>query len=116
MAVEQFDIDAWFSRIGYNGSREPTRGNLRLLLTAHATAIAYESIDVLLEKPPSLDPKFLQSKMIFGGRGGYCFEQNMLFRVGLLSLGYKVTSLQGSRSARTGGRRTPTHAAHGFAG
>jgi N-hydroxyarylamine O-acetyltransferase len=32
--------------------------------------------------------------MIFGGRGGYCFEQNMLFRTGLLSLGYKVTSLQ----------------------
>jgi N-hydroxyarylamine O-acetyltransferase len=55
MAVEQFDIDAWFSRIGYNGSREPTRGNLRLLVTAHATAIAYESIDVLLDKPPSLD-------------------------------------------------------------
>ena len=33
--------------------------------------------------------------MIFGGRGGYCLEQNMLFREGLRSLGYKVTSLQG---------------------
>ena len=32
--------------------------------------------------------------MISGGRGGYCFEQNMLFRGGLRSLGYKVTSLQ----------------------
>jgi N-hydroxyarylamine O-acetyltransferase len=94
MAVEQFDIGAWFSRIGYNGSREPTLGNLRRLVTAHATSIAYESIDVLLNRPPSLDPKSLQSKMIFGGRGGYCFEQNMLFRAGLRSLGYKVTSLQ----------------------
>ncbi len=94
MAVEQFDIDAWFSRIGYNASRDPTLGNLKRLVTAHATAIAYESIDVLLNKPPSLDAKLLQSKMIFGGRGGYCFEQNMLFRAGLLSLGYKVTSLQ----------------------
>jgi N-hydroxyarylamine O-acetyltransferase len=37
----------------------------------------------------------LQSKMIAGGRGGYCFEQNMLFRAGLRSLGYKITSLQG---------------------
>jgi N-hydroxyarylamine O-acetyltransferase len=73
MAVEQFDIGAWFSRIGYNGSCEPTLGNLRLLVTAHATAIAYESIDVLLNKPPSLNPQLLQSKMIFGGRGGYCF-------------------------------------------
>jgi N-hydroxyarylamine O-acetyltransferase len=94
MAVEQFDIGAWFSRIGYHGSREPTLANLRLLVTAHATSIAYESIDVLLDKPPSLNPKLLQSKMIVGRRGGYCFEQNMLFRTGLLSLGYRVTSLQ----------------------
>lgn len=94
MEVEQFDIAAWFSRIGYHGSREPTLGNLRLLVTAHATSIAYESIDVLLGKPPSLNPKSLQAKMILGGRGGYCFEQNMLFRAGLRSLGYEVTSLQ----------------------
>ena len=32
--------------------------------------------------------------MIGGRRGGYCFEQNMLFRGGLLSLGFDVTSLQ----------------------
>jgi arylamine N-acetyltransferase len=36
----------------------------------------------------------LQHKMIAGKRGGYCFEQNMLFRAGLRSLGYKITSLQ----------------------
>ena len=94
MADEQFESDAWLSRIEYDGSREPTLKNLRALVTAHAMAIAYESIDVLLDKPPSLDRASLQSKMIFGGRGGYCFEQNMLFRAGLLSLGYKVTSLQ----------------------
>jgi len=61
MADAQFDIDAWLSRIGYNGSREPTLENLRAVVTAHATAIAYESIDVLLDKPPSLDPASLQS-------------------------------------------------------
>ena len=32
--------------------------------------------------------------MIAGRRGGYCFEQNMLFRCALRSLGYNVTSLQ----------------------
>jgi hypothetical protein len=99
----------------HNGSREPTLGNLKLLVTAHATAIAYESIDVLLGKPPSLDPKLLQSKMIFGGRGGYYFEQNMLLRAGTFAW-IQGDKPAGSRSARTGGRRTPTHAAHGFAG
>jgi N-hydroxyarylamine O-acetyltransferase len=33
--------------------------------------------------------------MIAGGGGAYCFEQNMLFRAGLRSLGYRITSLQG---------------------
>lgn len=56
MSKEQFDIDAWLSRIGHDGSREPTLENLRSVVTAHAMAIAYESIDVLLDKPPSLDP------------------------------------------------------------
>jgi N-hydroxyarylamine O-acetyltransferase len=33
--------------------------------------------------------------LITNKRGGYCFEQNMLFRAGLRSLGYRITSLQG---------------------
>ncbi len=32
--------------------------------------------------------------MIGTARGGYCFEQNFLFRAGLRSLGFAVTSLQ----------------------
>jgi N-hydroxyarylamine O-acetyltransferase len=49
----------------------------------------------MLGCPPKLDVAALQAKMIAGGRGGYCFEQNMLFRAGLRSLGYRITSLQG---------------------
>jgi N-hydroxyarylamine O-acetyltransferase len=94
MTRSDVDIDRWLARIGYTGSREPTLDTLKALVSAHATTIAYESIDVLLDKPPSLDLAALQSKMIRGSRGGYCFEQNMLFRGGLRALGYKVTSLQ----------------------
>src|ERR1700755_2233518 len=49
----------------------------------------------MLGRVPKLDVASLQKKMIDGGRGGYCFEQNMLFRAGLRSLGYRITSLQG---------------------
>jgi N-hydroxyarylamine O-acetyltransferase len=94
MPDEVFDQDAWLARIGYDGPRTPTLDTLQALIAAHATAIAYESIDVLLDRPPKLDLASLQNKMIIGGRGGYCFEQNMLFRGGLRSLGYDVTSLQ----------------------
>ena len=89
-----FNQDAWPERIGYQGPRAPTLDTLHRLVAAHSTAIAYESLDVLLDRPPKLDLASLQSKMIAGGRGGYCFEQNMLFRAGLQSLGYQVTSLQ----------------------
>ena len=67
---------------------------LRGVVEAHSAAISYESIDVLLERPPKLDLDSLQRKMIAGGRSGYCFEQYILFRGGLRSLGFDVTSLQ----------------------
>ncbi|HWY81585.1 MAG TPA: arylamine N-acetyltransferase [Roseiarcus sp.] len=95
VTASSFDQQAWFDRIGYNGSREPTLGTLHQLIFAHSNAIAYESLDIMLGRSPNLDLVSLQRKMIFGGRGGYCLEQNMLFREGLRSLGYKVTSLQG---------------------
>jgi len=91
---DHFDQDAWLRRIGYSGSRDPSLETLRAVVAAHASAISYESIDVLLERTPKLDLHSLQQKMIAGARGGYCFEQNMLFRGGLRSLGYKVTSPQ----------------------
>ena len=94
MSDEAFNHDAWLERIGYSGSRAPTLETLQELVAAHSSAIAYESIDALLDRPPKLNLAALQSKMIFGNRGGYCFEQNMLFRAGLQSLGYQVTSLQ----------------------
>src|ERR1700747_2544917 len=94
MSAVVFDQDAWLTRIGYQGSRAPTLATLRGLVAAHAAAISYESIDVLLDRPPKLDLDVLQRKMIGGRRGGYCFEQNMLFRGGLRALGFDVTSLQ----------------------
>lgn len=94
MSGDAFDLDAWLARIGYRESCAPTLETLRGLVNAHALAIAYESIDVLLDRPPALDLASLQRKMIIGGRGGYCFEQNMLFRRGLRSLGFHVISLQ----------------------
>ena len=94
MSDDAFDRDAWLARIGHHGPHVPTLETLQALVSAHSRAISYESIDVLLDRPPTLDLATLQRKMIAGGRGGYCFEQNMLFRGGLRSLGYKVTSLQ----------------------
>jgi N-hydroxyarylamine O-acetyltransferase len=95
MSDAQFDQRAWLKRIGYSGPTEPTLETLNRLILAHSHSISYETLDIMLGRPPKLDLASLQSKMINNKRGGYCFEQNMLFRAGLRSLGYRITSLQG---------------------
>jgi N-hydroxyarylamine O-acetyltransferase len=95
MTAETFDQSAWLKRIGYAGPTTPTLETLNRLIFAHARTISYETLDIMLGRPPKLDIPTLQTKMITRGRGGYCFEQNMLFRAGLRSLGYRITSLQG---------------------
>ena len=95
MSEAQFDQEAWLKRIGYAGPLTPTLETLNGLIFAHAHAISYETLDIMLGRPPKLDVATLQAKMIGRRRGGYCFEQNMLFRAALRSLGYRITSLQG---------------------
>jgi N-hydroxyarylamine O-acetyltransferase len=95
MSTSPFDQQAWLDRIGYTGSLQPTLDTPHKLIFAHSHRIAYESLDIMLGRTPKLDIASLQRKMISGGRGGYCLEQNMLFREGLRSLGYDITSLQG---------------------
>jgi N-hydroxyarylamine O-acetyltransferase len=95
MASDDFDREAWLARIAYDGDLAPTLDTLRGLVWAHAQAIPYESLDIMLGRVPDLRVPELERKMVHARRGGYCFEQNMLFRAGLRSLGFRVASLQG---------------------
>jgi N-hydroxyarylamine O-acetyltransferase len=90
---DAIDLDAYFQRIGYNGERSPTLGTLQAIHQHHAQAIAFENLNSFLKQPVLLDVTSLQQKLIYEGRGGYCFEQNRLFRSVLLALGFQVTNL-----------------------
>jgi N-hydroxyarylamine O-acetyltransferase len=87
MSEAQFDQKAWLARIGYSGPITPTLETLNRLVFAHSHSIPYETLDIMLGRPPKFDVPTLQHKMIASRRGGHCFEQNMLFRAGLRSLG-----------------------------
>jgi hypothetical protein len=87
------DLDAYFTRIGYAGVRRPIMETLRALHLAHATHIPFENLDVLLGRRILLDLESLQTKLVRGRRGGYCFEQNALFAAVLERLGFTVTRL-----------------------
>jgi N-hydroxyarylamine O-acetyltransferase len=99
---EAIDLDAYLRRIGYSGGLQPVPAVLEALHLAHATHIPFENLDILLKRPIRLDLARLQEKLVAGGRGGYCFEQNLLFSAVLQRLGYPVTQhaarvLYGSR-------------------
>jgi N-hydroxyarylamine O-acetyltransferase len=84
------DLDTYFERIGFAGERKPTLVVLRELHRLHPQAIPFENLDPLLRRPVLLDPASLEAKLVKGGRGGYCFEQNLLFAEVLRALGFKL--------------------------
>jgi N-hydroxyarylamine O-acetyltransferase len=87
------DLDAYFRRIGYDGERSPTLATLRALHLQHALAIAYENLNPLLRWPVRLDLPSLEHKLLRDGRGGYCYEHNLLFLAVLRAIGFRVTGL-----------------------
>lgn len=88
-----FDLDAYCARIGYRGARDATLATLRELHALHPNAIPFENLNPLLGLPVRLDLASLQEKLVRQRRGGYCYEQNTLFRAALEALGFSVASL-----------------------
>jgi N-hydroxyarylamine O-acetyltransferase len=87
------DLEAYCARINYSGARTPTLETLAALHLAHPAAIPFENLDPVLGHTVALDESALQAKMIEGGRGGYCYEQNGLFYRVLTQLGFAITGL-----------------------
>ncbi len=82
------DLDRYFARIGYTGSRTPDLATLNALAHAHVLAIPFENLDVLLGRAIDLETAALEAKLVEARRGGYCFEQNSLMLEVLRALGY----------------------------
>ena len=87
------DLQAYCARIGFDGELTPTLRTLRRLTALHAAAIPFEAIDVLLDRGVDLAPAAVDAKLIAARRGGYCFEQNGLFRRVLAAAGFEVDGL-----------------------
>ena len=90
-----FHLDRYFERIGVGGAVAPDLATFKSLHAAHVEAIPFEDLDPLLGRPVRLDIASLQEKLVDSRRGGYCHEQNALFRTALEAIGFKVTGLGG---------------------
>jgi N-hydroxyarylamine O-acetyltransferase len=93
MITRDADLDAYLNRIGYSGPATPTLDTLAAIHYLHPRAIAFENLNPLLGWPVSLDTESLLAKLVSGGRGGYCFEHNLLLSACLTRLGFRVTWL-----------------------
>jgi N-hydroxyarylamine O-acetyltransferase len=82
-----FDLTRYLGRIGLAGVRGPALAELH---RAHVTRILFENLDPLVGIPVSLETDALARKLVDAGRGGYCFEQNLLLKAALEALGAKV--------------------------
>jgi len=91
--MQELDIDRYFDRIGYDGPRSASIDTLRALHLAHPAAIPFESLDPFFGRPVQIDLASIADKLVRRKRGGYCFEQNALFRAVLEALGVRVTPL-----------------------
>ena len=84
-------LDAYFERIRYDGDVKPTLETLRALQRQHVLNVPFENLDVQLGRPLTTDPEAALDKIVFRGRGGWCYEQNGLFGWILSKLGFSVT-------------------------
>jgi len=91
--LDRMGLEAYFRRIGYKGPKEATLQTLCRLHFLHPLAIAFENLDPLLQRQVKLDLASLEQKLVQGNRGGYCFEQNLLFMAALKALGFRVSGL-----------------------
>ena len=103
------DLAAYLTRIGENTPLGPRLEGLVALHRAHCAAIPFENLDILLGHPVALDLPALEAKLVRARRGGYCFEQNSLFRAALEALGFRVTALAARVRAGTTEVRPRTH-------
>ncbi len=89
------NLDAYFSRVGFTGQAAADLATLRTLHRLHIEAIPFENLDVLLGQRIDMSEEAVERKIVAGRRGGYCFEQNTLFRGVLNALGFRTEAFLG---------------------
>jgi arylamine N-acetyltransferase len=86
-------LAGYLDRIGVSDVSGPDLPTLRRIVAGHTRSIPFENLDPFTGREVALEPEALAAKLVRGGRGGWCFEQNLLLRGALDALGYATTGL-----------------------
>ena len=85
------DISSYLQRIGFSGTADNSLATLEQIHQLHPRAIAFENINSFVAERVSLQANDVFEKLVNQGRGGYCFEQNLILAGILKALGFQVT-------------------------
>jgi N-hydroxyarylamine O-acetyltransferase len=97
------NINAYLERINYRGSLTTTAETLRDLQVAHLSTVPFENLSIHADEPIVLEDEALFTKIVDGGRGGFCYEVNGLFAALLRALGFNVQMLSAGVANAEGG-------------
>ncbi|WP_018653733.1 arylamine N-acetyltransferase family protein [Actinomadura flavalba] len=114
--TDRLDLGAYLARVGADApaivsSRDPGPDVLASLHRAHATALPFDNIDMVLHRTAGLAVPEIVDKMCRRSRGGCCHEHNLLFGSVLERLGYHVRRLAARVMLGGHGARPRTHMA-----
>ena len=87
MKAQNFDLQAYFARIGFQGAASADFATLKRMMRCQLFSVPFENLDVQAGKIVSLVPEEIFHKIVDRQRGGYCYEVNGLFAMVLGALG-----------------------------
>jgi N-hydroxyarylamine O-acetyltransferase len=87
--VPEIDVRGYLRRLGVADRGRPSAAALHRLHRAQVERVPYESLEIQLGRPTTVDPAE-SVRRILRGRGGYCFHLNGAFATLLAALGYAV--------------------------
>ncbi len=88
MQADNFSLDDYLKRIGFEGQAQVNLATLTALMRGHLFTIPFENIDVQQHRFVSLKPEDIVNKIVYSNRGGYCYEVNGLFSMALTAIGF----------------------------
>ncbi|MDR3509644.1 MAG: arylamine N-acetyltransferase [Caulobacteraceae bacterium] len=108
MKADNFDLDAYLARIGFEGQAKADLATVRQMMRRQLMSVPFENLDVQAGKIVSLVPEDIAGKILGTERGGYCYEVNALFAMALEALGIDYQFLA-ARPMFYPARRPRTH-------
>ena len=100
------ELEAYLSRIGFEGPVQPDLSTLRGMHRAHYFHVPFENLDIQRKVPIVVDRAANYETIVGRGRGGWCMELTGLFAWALREIGFRVDVL-GARVMSPDGRLGP---------